>query len=220
MLMLTQLAGLGGGVANLSALTQPLSATSVASTITAPTGIQAGDIIVLFDSAQNLSTIPATVVPTGFTSIINAPSSLSHREIISFKLADGTEGGTTITGMNGATSNRKVIFVFRGDIAITTVTPANAGNVTTSGNPASTLVTSSAGIAPLVVLAGWAIPNADGSVDNRSFNPAKDAELNPSPSTSAYFAYKIYNSAPADITVDMDDEGVDNQYVFCYLQVA
>ena len=49
-------------------------------------------------------------------------------------------------------------------------------------------------------------------------SPAKDGEV--ANGTTPYLAYKVYNSSPANVSVDMDDEGDGNTLQSCYIEVA
>jgi hypothetical protein len=194
---------------SLTSLSQVLSATSLAATITVPAGVQGGDLLVLLDNALG-ATVPATVIPTGFTSIGNINDGGQARQILSYKIADGSEASTSITGMD-STSETKALYVFRGDAPITSASPASVNGEATTGNPVSQTVTSGSGLAPLIVIGGY---GANVAVSPRTMSPAKDGEINPS--TVMYLAYKIYNLSPSDVSVDMDDEGI-NYLQSCYI---
>jgi hypothetical protein len=233
MLMVTQLYGFMAGGA-LTSITQVLSATSTATTITAPSGIQAGDLIVMADGSAGSFGTPADVVPTGFTGI-ETNTTGGSRLRCSYKLADGSEGGASITGMEagGFGSTAKVIYVFRGNVAASTLTLSTPGNQGTTGNPSAQTISASGGVAPLVALGFYycAENNFNGLVNPRTFtvggSDAKDGELesNANPgggafSSDTWIAYKIYSSAPQDVSVDMDDEGDANNLMSCYIQMA
>jgi len=207
----------GAAAAGLTTLSQVASATSIGNTITGPAGIQAGDLLVLWDVAANAgATTPTTVVPTGFTSIANLVTDVEVRSILSTKIADGSEASASLTGMNGNSENNKALYVFRGNVPILTATPTDVATEGQNGNPAAQTVNASGATVPLVVLAGYYTAGA--AVDPRTFTPAKDGEVNPE--AWMYLAYKLYNAAPADVTVDMDDEGTRNVLVSCYLACA
>jgi hypothetical protein len=229
MLLVNQLIGFGAGRA-LTSITQVLSATSTATTITAPSGIQAGDLIVMADCAGGVST-PTDVIPTGFTGIETNTTPITSRMRCSYKLADGSEGGTSITGMaaTGFGSVAKAIYVFRGDFPASSLTLADVETQGTSGNPTAQTVSASGGIAPLVILGFYAEADTSAAVNPRTFtvagSPAKDGELqstsNASLDIDLWIAYKIYNSAPQNASIDMDDEGNDgNSLMSCYIQMA
>ena len=90
------------------------SAVSDTSTITVPSWVEAGDFMALFDIAQNTSGLPTSVVPSGFTQDREANGN-QRRIINSFKqVLSSAEAGTTLTGMNGNSTNNKILLVFRG----------------------------------------------------------------------------------------------------------
>lgn len=201
----------GGG--GLTTLSFQADATSTSDTITGPASIAAGDLLVLWDGAHNLSGLPTSVVPTGFTSIVSFNDGSNDRAIASYKIADGSEASATITGMNGNISDDKMLYVFRGNQAISSVSALDIASESTAGNPTAQVVNASGGTPPLIVFGCYFVPGA--AVDPRTFNPAKDGEI--TSSTRAYLAYKIYNSSPADVTVDMDDELDTNMLASFYL---
>jgi len=218
--------------AKLTTITQALSATSTNSaTITAPSGILAGDLIVMLDlAAQN--TTPTSVVPSGFSSIADIFGTNIGRMVASYKRAVGTEGGTSITGMStsGFYAMAKAIYVFRGNVPANNVSLVDADGIWASGNPTAQTVTSSGGTPPLVVLGFYGVATNGGRVNPRTFtvagSAAKDGELNALHDNTfvdsdIYIAYKIYNfgATPADCVIDMDDEG-ENALASCYIQLS
>lgn len=211
-LMPTLVLGAGG----VTSLTQPAgeTATSAAATITGPAGIQAGDLLVLLDRAV-AGSLPTKVIPTDFVEIDDANNGSSARQVVSYKIADGSEASASLTGMDGSV-DRKALYVFRGDKAITAVNVSTPNSEQTSGNPASQSVLASAGAAPLIVFGCYGV--SSGSVDPRTFTPTKDGEINEG--TNFYLAYRIDNSAGQDTTVDMDDEGDVNILQSFYIECA
>lgn len=195
------------------------STTSTAATITAPSSINAGDLLVLMDTASSVFVSPTTVVPTGFTSISNrtfSSGSAFQRAIFSYKIANGSEDSSSITGMDGNLNDQKIMMQFRGSSAIAAVTPSTVNFTSSDTNPTAQNAAASGGVAPLIVLGGYY--TTGGTIDPRTMSPAKDGEANSS--VSQYLAYKIYNSSPADVSVDMDDEGSGNAVHAFYLQAA
>lgn len=208
-----------------AAVPKLVSITQVASTsneltdsITAPAGIIAGDLIVCLNIAESGGAGPTTAVPSGFTSINNVtvttPGSNVQRSILSYKLAVGTEASSTLTGMVGAYT--LIILVFRGNAPAALLTVASVNGQATAGNPTAQSVTASGGVVPLVVLgAYW----TQGVVNPRTFTPTKDGEVS-NGSQSGWIAWKIYNASPANVSIDMDDEGDGNSLQSCYIQMA
>jgi hypothetical protein len=203
----------------LSTITAALSATSTASTITFPGGIIAGDLIVLLDVASTAGSPPSAVTPSGFTQIGSSITGTSTRQTLWLKLAAGTETGN-LTGMNG-TTNRKAMYVFRGNVAATAVNSGSVGGQMTAGNPTAQNVTASSGTPPLVVIGAYSVFGSSATVNPRTMSPAKDGEIEAGGAgADAWLAYKIYNSSPSDVSVDMDDEFSDNGLQSCYITMA
>lgn len=199
----------------LSTLTQVLSATSTIATITFPSGIQAGDILVLLDYARAGSN-PTLVTPSGFTIPSGGNQGLNKtRLVFSYKLAVGGESGA-LTGMSGNLAMAKMMYVFRGNVPVNTLTLGAFNNEATNGNPTPQVVAASGVQTPLVVLGCYASEAT--VVDPRSFTPAKDGEI--SAINESYLAYKIYNASPANVTVDMDDEAGPNYLFSTYIRAA
>lgn len=195
------------------------SSSSTAETITAPASIDAGDLLVFCDFATQVFSAPAAVTPSGFTNFVNASAggAVGVRGMISYKIADGTEDSSSITGMNGNNGNYKVLLQFRGNVAISSVTANVIGTPTvTSGDPSSQNLAASGGTVPLVAIAYY---SSSGNIAGaRTFSPAADAELNAD--DNLYVKYKLYDNSPADHTVDMDDEGNNNLLISFYLEAA
>lgn len=217
MLMVNVLAGFGsaaivsGGGGAVSSLAFNSSAVASAANLTAPAGIIAGDLLVFLDYAAG-PTIPTSAVPSGFTSDVDIAQSASGRVILSHKIAVGTEGGTSIHGMTSS-SYRKIMGVFRPNATITTATAGSPVSQTTDADPSSQNIAASGGVAPLVALCGYV---STGTIATRTMSPAKDGEIDVGDQIT-YLAYKIYNSSPADVSVDMPDAGSRNTLVSCYV---
>lgn len=215
MLRVTNLSGFGGGNRVLHTLSEHASATSTASTVTGPSTIIAGDILVLWDRASNaVAPAPSSVTPTGFSNVLDFTIGPT-KGMASVKVADGSEASASITGMDGSASDRKMLYVFRGNIPATTATAQDAASEGTDGNPAAQTANASGSTKPVIVIGCYGSGSA---VDPRTFSPAKDGEI--SAATNAWLAYKIYNSSPQDVTIDMDDEGLQNTLGSFYLECA
>ena len=182
---------------SITSIVMHASTTSTASTIVVPATVQAGDILVLFDRPVS-GGLPAAVVPSGW-SAGNQSGTGNFRMFVSYKLAVNADAGATVTGMAGSLSNAKMMYVFRPDIPALVLTPGSiVSSVVVSPSVADPTVTTLAGsaTAPLVVIGAY---SRNGVISPRTMSPAKDGEINAS--TSAYLAYKIYNSSPANVTV-------------------
>lgn len=117
-------------MAVLATLSFISSATSSTSTITVPGTAAAGDIAVLFD-APNQSTTPTTVIPSGFIDFVDGGSASQSNDRVSVKVLDGTE--TTLTGMNGGSSNSKLLLIFRPSHPVSAINHATS-TVSKSGS--------------------------------------------------------------------------------------
>lgn len=209
----------GASAGGVTTLSHQANVISSANTITGPSSIQSGDLLILWDTAQNSVTpIPTDTVPTGFTRSftigISTPAFL--RYTASYKIADGTEADATLTGISGTAGAVKAMYVFRGNVPIKTTSASVADNQSTAGDPASQTASASGANTPLVVIGCY---ESSGTIDPRTFTPAKDGEIS-NPSNDHYLAYKIYNDSPANVTIDMDDEGIINALGSFFIPVS
>lgn len=200
-----------GGVTSLSFYDVTYS---IGATISPAAGYAAGDLLVLSQLAYSKGSSPSLVTPTDFTSWINITGS-AVRVAVSYKIATGSEG--TLTGMDGANSDSKILAVFRGDIAITSITASTPTTQVTSGNPSSQSIVATAGSLPLVALGIYANGGL-ATVNPRTMSPAKDGEF--SNFAAHYMAYQLQNASLTDVSIDMDDEGSDNMLAGGWLAAA
>lgn len=92
-----------------------------------PTAVQAGDIIVCHHYPENAG--GGTTLPSGYTNIAdNSAGGFVSRTF--FKIADGTEGGTSPIGLTGValTTSRRPTWILRANRPIETATVAQYGN--------------------------------------------------------------------------------------------
>lgn len=199
------------------------SANARSSQITIPASGQEGDLAVLFDRATDDTpalAIPTDVVPAGWTdwvssnaSVLGANAALRGR--MSYKILEAADPGASITGMN-SDDESKVVLVFRPDIPITSVTASSANAQATAGNPASQTVTVAGLVTPLIVVG---VASGSNAAAFSTENPAFDATVTTS-LTLMSAGYKIYNSAPANHSIDMNDAGDANYLASGYLQIT
>ena len=205
------------------AITFVASATSVdVATIVVPATAAIGDLAVLFDQATNGSGLPTEVVPTGFTQWSTSQTTGAlNRGVISYKVLVSGEPGSTITGMKGTAGSpntNKVMFVFRSDTSsITAVTPSTLNSQGTGSDPTLQTVSAASGAAPLIVLGQAWCSNTTSAFSTES--PAFDGTVTTS-LADLIAGYKIYNSSPADHSIDMADLGSNNTLRSGYLQVT
>lgn len=194
------------------------SVTSSSSTITIPTEASEGDFAVLFDYAENTSLLPSaptTVVPPGFTSVQNDTATfllflVAVRSIISYKVLNSSDSGTTITGMDNL-NLRKILLIFRPNNKITTVSEVSNGDSGT-GAPASQTISMSNQNTPIIGVSHW---TSTDTIDPRTSDITMTEVNN---GTDQYVKYIIYNlgNTPQNITVNMQDEGSLNTLQSAY----
>lgn len=176
-------------------------------TITAPADIIAGDLLMIADSCGGLYSAPALVTPSGFTNRSNVTTG-SQRMAVFTKLATGSEASTVYTGMADPVfdSVAKIFLVFRPNVALGSLTTGTWGGQATTADPTSQTVTISAISTPVVAIGVYC---ALAAVDPRTMTAAKDAEVSAinAVATNLWVAWKIYNSSPSNVSVDMADEG-------------
>lgn len=190
------------------------SAVSNANTITIPAGALVGDLAVLFDQCFGGTT---DVIPTGWTGIATATAGgAGSRGRISYKVLVGGDPGASITGLD-ATSEDKVMLVFTPSATIATVTVSTWNIASTALDPASQSVLASGQATPLVVLGSSSVNG--GTAAFATASPAFDATV-ATADADLLVGYKIYNSSPADHTIDQNDLGNDQIPASGYLIVS
>ena len=187
--------------------------TSTTSSCTAPAGIQAGDIILFAN--RNDGGGSSTAVPAGFTSMQSSNNG-TDGQTLSFKVAAGTEGGTSITGYSGTGATRTMIIVFRPNVGAHAATVGGAVGTFVSTDPVAQVAAASGGTAPLIVVVAY---GAKVAISGDTCSPAADGSL-AHPSDRLKVAWKLYPAGPADVTADMGDLGSSNCVQGGYLQVA
>lgn len=179
------------------------STTSTAATITGSASVVAGDLLILWDVAINSSGTPTSAIPTDFNTIVDFDGGGLTKAIASYKIADGSEASASLTGMDGTSSDRKILGVWRGDVDFTSVTVRSLNSQMTTGNPTGQSCTAASGTPPLLLIGAY---YSSGAITTRSITPgAFTAEI--SNGTGFYLNYLIYDSAPASQTIDMADFG-------------
>lgn len=209
-----------GILAGRTALSLIDSATSTGETITAPANIFPGDLLLLFDFSSNSTIgVPTDVTPSGFTQVLTfvQNSTFKGRCSVSKKIADGSEDGSTLTGLDGALAVNKVLLQFRGLSALSTATEQDTAGQMTSGDPSQQTCNASGGTPPLIVLGCYGGFSGI-SGETRTFSTTADDEINSS--TSFYVKYKIYNSSPSDTNVDISGSTGGNALGSFYIELA
>lgn len=202
-----------GGLAPLAYVAS--SSDTTLPSVTMPSGINSGDLIIVVQNVYN-DPAPTLAYGTGFTSLDGrlATGSTGIRLAISYKIAAGTEGGTSIGGfMDGnASYENAIVFVYRPDFSISSVTIHDIADEETDFNPAAQTVNASGQAERTIVIGNsWG-----GAMTQYTLTP--DATV----STSGTMNVKMTAQAPygSDCTVDMPDYGTANTLYSCYLKVS
>lgn len=124
-----------------------------------------------------------------------------------------------VAGVKGTTRTQGILTTLRPSIPISALVWFDTDGVITTGNPAAQAIAASGGDAPLVVAASMF---SSGAIDPRTWTGGTPTEYQQASGTglAIWLLHQIFNSSPADITVDMDDEGSTNILLSGYLEVA
>ena len=181
------------------------TATSATGTITYPTGILAGDLIVLIDRpSSGASAFPTEVIPAGYTKLSadqNSENGGAGRQIliISYMIAPTALSGTVI-GANGSAANGKVMYVFRkqNGSPVNSATPTLFPSDITGSGPINCSLTIPANSFPIGSLFFTTASGRNGGTIN-SFNmPAvTSSSLSPEPHLRARYVNFTTSSNPA-----------------------
>lgn len=175
--------------------------------ITLPSGIEAGDLGIIWHRGTQATTPPAEVTPDGFTSAHNfawTESGLGMRNQLSFRLMDGTEDGSTVDTAN----NLAMFHLFRGNRPFRSVSAAGDVESRATGNPTPAVITSGAATTAALAYATYWVTGID-EIDPRGMSPAKDAEWVQAITIATAWRFMAEESV-TDVTIDMDDESVRN----------
>ena len=164
----------------------------------------------------------------GFQNILsNSAYSIVQADVDGYRMnylvaPDSSISGTTpyYAADNNTLNTTNMILVFRPNTTPANVTVNSLNNYADAGvltSPANQTITSGLGTAPLVAIALYEQAGG-GSITTRSFSPAEDGEV--TSGISRFIKYKIYNSAPANVTVGMtSSSGTARGLASFYLQV-
>lgn len=203
------------------------SANADSSSIVIPSSAQEGDLCLFADfPAAVTSTTPiAPVTPfgvTGWTSL-SLYNTLPRNDLAIFswaKILGSSDPGSSVFGTNTATFTgyrRKILVIFRKDAGdVNTFSgPLSLNNQGTNVAPSPQVVTSASGDSPLI---SFGLYRCTQPLYLPSFIPTQDGIV--SSGTTVQVRYKIYNSSPNNINVEMDDGGSSNMLQSFYLELA
>lgn len=203
-------AGFRGGWPPITTLTFSNHTQSVppgGTSISAPTGIDAGDLLI-FHLRTSTNT---NAVATGFTQATGVTNGARDGNI-SYKIADGTE-----TTINWSFSTVAACLLFKPNRRIRKVTVNSPQAQATTANPTAQVIpATSAGVLRPVLSLGHLSAGSD-IPSGTSFTGMTQPITSPS-TVRIYAPYRIFNAADtlADSTVDMGDVG-SNLVLSCYL---
>ncbi len=171
------------GALNLNYLASALDADGPV--LTMPAGIAKGDLIIVAGWASNsYTTIPAAVYGTGFTAISTHTGSASIpagrgtneyrvRVCLSYKIADGTEGGTDIGGFLSGVLDAGAVIVYRPTAGISSVIWAQ--NTPSDATAAQTINASNSAVTSIACALGG--DNSDDVTDIALSGAVADVDL-------------------------------------------
>lgn len=146
-----------------------------ANTITCFSNVFAGDLLLAINGAESSNALPAKVIPTGFTEI-RADSINYFRNVISYKLANGSESNTVLNLMTSNGYQQCTLLRFRGNVPIKTATPASPVGIATASDPSPLTITCASGVRPVIAFGAFTAYNG---LVGLSFTPAVDAAISP-----------------------------------------
>lgn len=199
------------------------------STLHMPSGINSGDLIVVMQAASEQVWSVSTAAGTGFTSLDSKAGNLNvggkvgriyYGIQVSYKIADGTEGGTIIGGFQNQDEENAAIFVYTPSTAITSVTITGLQYRKTAGNPAPQVIsTSSSSVATI----GFSFFGGGYSGNpNGTFSPTPDAHWDIGNQSLFEWEMAMLAQDPTatDIDVDLPDEGSISVIRSGYIEVS
>ncbi len=196
------------GAPPVSSMAFQASATSGATTVTCPTVVPY-DVGVLVDWGYNFASpsIPAEVVPSGFTKVTGDTGASIYRGTVSYKVFNGSEGSSSITGMAAEFVN-KTLMVFRPNGVVQTVSASTWLNEITTGNPGAQAISASGQAAPLIRFAAANV-NVNTTPDFSAGSWDTTITNTGTSGVRQRVNFTIQNSSPSDDSADMVDYGTN-----------
>ncbi len=180
--------------------------------------IQAGDLAVYVDMSTSASDPPGAI-PSGFTNEIdtlgNTGSATEARGMVSLKKLAGSEGSVTGSTMG---NQNKVGLVFRpSSTSYTVINSLDEASQVVDTNPTAQACDPSAETVAAIVIGIAGVEG--GSAAFSTFSPAADGTV-ATADGDLLVGYKIYNSSPASVSIDMNDLGDPNWLASLYITVS
>lgn len=192
--------------------------TSAATSLSLPTGAAVGDIIYVYSMIVNSdsSALPTDPTPTINGTALTAGSantgtpggaygvrSKLYRKVLT--AGDVTAGQVVSLGSDNI--YRHIIVLLRPARAVSAITGIDNSATITAGDPSARSTSNVASqVIPVFIFAFYGTNGSFSS--SRTFSPSEDATV--SLGAAQAFKYKIYNSSPADVTIDWGDDGDRN----------
>lgn len=197
------------GVTEVSFVTSA-TATQFNGSLTMPASIEAGDIIIV--GQEWIKNIADDYPGSGFTSISNLKiSAYYYKNHVSYKIADGSEAGTSISGFADQSYDPNTsagIYVYRPNAEVKTVTQVNKYTYLGTGNPAVNILYGSTSDAATIALA-VAGSNKYPGITFTGVTADAEINLNNGGSDLRMRAYGANKGEGVDITTDMTDVGAN-----------
>lgn len=235
------LPGMGGFFSNSTDLSTFVlmddAAGSDTSSIVVPSGVQEGDLILFANMAIKTSVVTPTV-PAGFTKVLPVtqggvafgPINISGTDYyfhyaIGYKIAVGTEGGTSLASMSFTGSvnpgSALAVMVFRGNRKITGVTRNDDFFEGAIDGVLSETITSGSGAVPLLAVGLYAnLSTSFSSLSQRAMTPDADDETIFGASNHAVrWKFFSQNSAPANVSCSMASAAQTRILATLYLEL-
>ena len=221
-----RLRGAGGILHTITKISDVTSRIS-SGTITVMSGVQAGDLLVFFNFSHNdKNDVPTAVTPSGFSLIHSLVGNYNYadgRWSSYYKIANGTESGTTLTGMNSDT-DESCLILFRGNKQISSVSSIGIVSESSQANLNEPVITSSSGNTPFVIFAFFGIYAKDAGLGSPITAASIDGEtmtntiiIDDGAENLSFAAWKIknYGDTANDVTLDAYAEGASSNYAIC-----
>ncbi len=187
-----------------------------ATDIVVPSGVQAGDLLIFKNMCR--ARLGDAVTPSGFTVIINDSSTADNSVVgIFYKIAVGTESGTTLTGMPDDSDNAIELLHFRGSSPITAVSVVDLESASSSADPGPFTCSAGSGTPPIIVFLSYADGDGSGNMVP-SMTPAEDGTV--SAAAFSGVLYKLMANESQDVVNDATDAGNMNHLESFYLQLT
>lgn len=199
--------GLMGGASSLT-LSLYADAEDVGDTLTLPSGIQAGDLIILY--LYLVEGFPS--VPSGYTSVGETIIGQFGGLVLAYKVAAGTEGGDTIPMGTGFYSHAVVL---RASRPISSASHGGRVNVVTNSNPAAQTIIMSGTTPPVLGVGLMAVES--GSVTSPTATPPWGIT---SDASHSRIGVTLFTASPSNILFDMGDGGSGNNLVGCWIELG